>query len=124
MKRIEKEMNKTIVERNPETFDERLNNLMEDISRKEPHCERFFDASIGHCAYVKWTETIIEAEDIRDEYTLKGIEYVCGDCPFFVLQKDKRIKYHICNKGERTWYEHQACLALYEMIEKGEIQID
>lgn len=124
MIRTEREINRTIQEKSPEVFDAKLNSLMEEVALKNPSSERFFDASIGHCAYVKWTETIIEPENARDEYSLKGIEYVCGECPFFVLQKDRRIKYSVCNKGEKVWYEHSACVELYELIKKGDVEID
>ena len=109
--------------KNPEEMSQKLNELMEEIACKDADVKTGFDASIGHYAHVRWEEEIIIPEDIRDEYKLKGIEYVCGECPFFVLQKDRRIKHSVCNKGEKVWYDHSACLKLYEMIERGEIEL-
>ena len=109
--------------KNPEELTEKLNMLMEKIACKSPEVKTDYDSSIGHFAHVRWQEEIIEPEDIRDEYKLKGIEYVCGQCPFFVLQKDRRIKYSVCNQGTETWYDHKACVELYQMIEDGKVEI-
>lgn len=109
--------------KNPKQLTDKLNSLLEGVAKKDVEVKTGFDSSIGHYAHVKWMEDLTIPEDIRDEFALKGIKYVCGQCPFFVLHKDKRIKYHICNKGEHTWYEHSACNMLYEMIEKGEIEL-
>lgn len=124
MIRLEKEIHKTIQEKSPEAFDEKLNALMEEIALKNPSSERIFDSVAGHIAYVKWIEIVVEPEDVRDEFILKGTEYVCGECPFFELQKDRRIKYSVCNQGQKVWYEHKACLHLYELIKKGDVVID
>lgn len=119
-----KEHHRTVECRDPVEFDSRLEKLLEEVEAMDPQTTRFFDASIGHCAYVTWKERIRKPENARDRAELQGKKYVCGECPFFELQKDRRIKHSICNNGERTWYERPACVDLYERIEKGEIQID
>ena len=114
---------KTIQTKDPEKFDIMLQEFLEDIRLKNPDVQRFYDSAIGHCAYIEWDEKICEPENAKDEYELKGIKYCCGECPMFVLQKDKRVKRSICNKGERTWFEKNACNELYELIKEGKIEI-
>ena len=77
-----------------------------------------------HCAYIMYTETVTIPEDIRDEYELKGIRYICGDCPWFRPSPDRRIKYTTCDRGEyRTTYNTAACLALYKAVDNGEVKL-
>lgn len=114
---------KTIQTKDPEKFDIMLQEFLEEIRLKNPEVKRFYDAAIGHCAYVEWEEKICEPENARDEFELKGIKYCCGECPMFILQKDHRVKKSICNKGERTWYDRSACNELYELIKEGKIEI-
>lgn len=123
MVRQEYKSYKTIQTKDPEKFDIMLQEFLEEIRLKNPEVQRFYDAAIGHCAYVEWEEKICEPENAKDEYELKGIKYCCGECPMFVLQKDKRVKRSICNKGERTWYDKSACNELYELIKEGKIEI-
>lgn len=119
-----KERHKTLEIRDPAEFDSQLEKLLAEVEDMHPETYRFFDASVGHCAYIKWVEHIREPEDARDRAALQGNRYVCGECPFFQLQKDRRIKHTVCNNGIRTWYEKAACLDLYERIERGEIEIE
>lgn len=123
MKKVEKLNYQTIEERSAKVFDEKLNNLVEEIALCEPDVRRLFEPSIGYIAFVEWKELIIEPEDARDEYKLKGIEYCCGECPFFKLSEDRRVKKAICEQGEKTYYDRPACAELYERIKKGEVVI-
>lgn len=112
-----------IQSKNPKEFEEQFEKLMQEILGKNPNIMTGFDSSIGHYAHIRWEETIKIPEDARDEANLKGIKYYCGDCPFFVLQKDRRIKNSVCGQGIKTYYEHHACVKLYEMIERGEVEM-
>ncbi len=113
-----------IQSQNPNEVNDRLNRLMEEKALQDPEITKEdYDPAIGHYVYVQWTVEIREPEDARDRAELEGKKYCCGECPFYVLQKDKRIKHSVCNKGNKTWYEHSACIELYEMIEKGEIEL-
>ena len=114
---------KTIQTKDPQKFDLLLKEALDPIKLKNPEVTRFYDSEIGHCAYVSWEEKICEPENAKDEFELKGISYCCGECPLFVLQKDRRVKKSICNLGESTWYEKSACNELYEMIKEGKIEL-
>ena len=104
---------------------EKLNALLEEKADCEPQItQEGYHPKIGHYAKVRWSERITIPEDARDRANIKGVNLCCGECPFFVLQNDRRIKHSVCNQGTRTWYEKAACVELYEMIEKGEIELD
>ena len=104
---------------------EEVNRILEEKAECEPEVtQEGYHPKIGHYAKLRWRERITIPEDARDRAELNGKTYVCGECPFFVLQQDRRIKNSVCNKGAKTWYDHSACICLYEMIEKGEIELD
>lgn len=114
---------KTIQSEFPDTFDSLLEEFLDKILLKEYEVKRFYEPTIGHCAYIEWEEKILEPENAKDEFELEGIKYCCGECPLYILQKDRRVKHSICNKGEKVWYEKAACNDLYEKIKKGEIEL-
>ena len=118
-----KEKHKTIQTRDPVEFDDLLEKILEEIQDHHPETTRFFDASIGHCAYIKWEEVHRIPEDAADRAQLKGIEYRCIECPYFVISQDKRVKHSECEKGRSTRADARACAKLYEMIEEGKVEL-
>lgn len=88
------------------------------VGQFHPKGDVFFQDGKWH-AVIRYECEEKEAETRADEYKLKGIEFRCGDCPFFVLANDKRIKYSLCKKGKKVCYSERACEFLYEQIEKG-----
>ena len=124
MIRKEIKRHKTIQTKSPRDFDLSLEKLMEEIALDDPVVERFFDASIGHCAYVEWTVSVLKPEDVRDEFELQGIQYLCGECPFYEMNPDKRVLYSVCKLGQKTKYGNKACVQLYEMIQKGDVNME
>ena len=123
---IQKEItrHKTIQTKSPKTFDSELGKLLEEVALCEPEVTRFYDSEAGHIAYVTWKESIIKAEDVRDEYEMKGISYHCGDCPYYEHPNDKRIVYSTCGLGQRASYGKRACVELYEKIQKGDVNME
>lgn len=120
--------NRTITEiiqsHNPKEVTEQLNKLLEDKAIFEPVItSEDYHPAIGHYAKVRWQETFCEPENAKDRAELKGKSYYCGECPFFVLHHDRRIKYSVCNEGHEVWFDKPACIGLYEKIEKGEIEL-
>ena len=109
--------------KSPKEMTEKLNELMQKVCKKNPEVQTAFDSSIGHYAHVRWLEQVTIPEDVRDEFKLQGIQYCCGECPFFILQKDRRIKYSVCNKGEKVRFDDAACVDLYRMIKEGEVEL-
>lgn len=75
-------------------------------------------------AVIYYEKEVVETETVSDEFKLKGITYVCGECPFYVLSKDKRIKYSECEKGHRRcYYDQPACEELYQLIKEGKVEL-
>ena len=78
-------------------FDEKVNQAVREHATDNVEVIRRLDVSGTHCAYVVWEEEVKKPEDARDRLSLKGLHVKCGDCPFFELPSDKRIKYVKCH---------------------------
>lgn len=106
-------------------FDEKVNAIVQEHSTENVEVIRRMDVK-GHCAYVTWEEESLKPETAKDRLSLKGIDIRCGDCPFFELPDDKRIKFIRCDKDnrlKRCSYDSYACEWMCEQIEKGEVEI-
>lgn len=107
-----------------EEFEKELNAALAEVTRWKPSLT-WNNNREQHCVYIEYTEWVQIPEDVRDEYILKGRRIICGECPWYIRSDDRRIKYMTCAKGEpRCHYTKEACLALYEAVERGEVQID
>lgn len=118
-------MQKTIESAFPDEFDKWVNDEVLKHSAQNVEVIRRLDVD-GHCAYVVWDEETIIPETASDRLQLKGIDIRCGDCPFFELPNDKRIKFIKCEKSNepvRSHFDRRACEWLCEQVEKGEVEI-
>lgn len=106
-------------------FDEKVNEIVRAHSTDNVEVIRRMDIP-GHCAYVTWDEETMKPETARDRLSLDGIDFRCGDCPFFELPHDKRIKFIRCDKDghlKRCSVDSYACEWMCEQIENGEVTI-
>lgn len=118
-------MQRTIESQFPDEFDKLVNETVREHSTENVKVLHRMDVS-GHCAYITWEEESLKPEGAKDRLSLKGIDIRCGECPFFELPADKRIKFIKCERSERIRrcsYESPACEWLCEEVEKGEIEI-
>lgn len=81
--------------------------------------------SIGerHNAYAIWRETIKVAENIRDEFVLRGEKHHCGECPFYGGNTDEPKNAFSCMRevyAKRRRCD-EACMWLYQELAKGGI---
>lgn len=105
---------------------EQLNAKLYDLRKKKPAVT--FE---GLIARISWFETETEAESIAEEYAIKGVSLVCGDCPFFEPTikadgtEDKRTKTGACQYAEfgYTYKTTPACDRLFEMINSKEVRL-
>lgn len=118
MKEYRKTKIKTISERDPEAFDDRVNEFTDTHDVLEM---RFNDAAGGFCVTLTYMETTLKPENIRDEYELRGEVYTCGECPYYERPTDKRVKYGGCHLKHRTDPDGMACLWFYKRLALGEI---
>lgn len=101
-------------------FEKRFNECMETLKMENVSFE--FNKSIGHCAYITYTEKWKEPEGIEDEYALRGETYHCGDCPYLELNPDGRRKEHQCRDNRNLRYKTDpACRRYYLLREMGTI---
>lgn len=92
MKYLTKQQIRVITGTSAEDFQERFNGLMSELSEKRIKPEVQFNMAMGFCAYVTYTENVTIAENLAEEYELKGEVHFCSECPFFNPPEDKRIK--------------------------------
>lgn len=104
-------------------FQNQINNTMREHSRQSPVLEMDLTSLI---ASVRYHETVRIPENLADEYQLNGIVITCGECPFFSLPDDKRVKYMMCDKDgslHRCSEDRQACEWLYLEVHKGRVKL-
>lgn len=115
----------TVESRDAREFDTLLNRAIRDHAEHNVEVIYKMNAE-GHCAYVTFDCYVNVAESIEDEYALQGISFTCGECPYFVLPSDKRIKFIRCDKSghrRRCSFESRACEWLYQEFENGGVEL-
>lgn len=110
----------TIYEARPETFDERINEIIQD-----PETASYtITHDLGRpafCAYIDYTTETVEYANIKEEMEANGERYYCDDCPYYVPPTDGRRKYGACKCGQTTPTK-AACLLFYSEVARGEIE--
>lgn len=110
-----------------ETFERELNAKLYDLRGKDP--EVFFDGLTA--ARIRYKESEMTPEDLREEYSLKGVNLHCIDCPFFepLRNKDGSVN-RAAKKGDcmfhnygLTWRDAPACERFYKMLNEGDLKV-
>lgn len=102
-------------------FEQALNDRLEELAKCRP--EITFNMNEGHCAYILYKEDVVEPEDIRDEYEMRGETYTCSQCPFFKTKDtNKRRVRGFCPWQESTRKDASACLKFYKLLDRGEVE--
>lgn len=79
----------------------------------------------GHCIYIYYDRLVEMPSTAEERYEAKGMKYFCIDCPHYRKSDDKRVIYTICGYGRhRTAAKNCACAEFYEMMERGEIEVE
>lgn len=124
MKYVNRKQSLIITGSTPIEFQDRLNEALNTVAEKGCKYDLTFNNNMGFCAYLLWDERIEVAETLADEYELKGIKFMCQDCPMFRPSDDRRVKYTTCDHGERMCYHSQdACGWFYEQLEARAITV-
>lgn len=109
-----------------ERLTERLNAALYDLRDKEPQVQ--FD---GLTARIRYTETENHPEDLTEEYSMKGVNLHCQDCPFFEPLKNKNGTVNrAAKRGDCIFSEYGttsrdrvACERMFSMLNRGEIRL-
>ena len=119
---IRDEYTKTLIieSHSPEEVTEQLNKVLKEYRNCDVKFTKNYHPSIGHYVDVEWTEVTVIPESVRDEFHLKGITHYCGECPYYHINDDRRMKYSYCEKGNKVWCEREACEQRYIEIKEGE----
>ena len=111
----------TILGRNPEDFDRKVNEVLQ--KHKDVKIER--ESSTPMMCYMTFDEYVEEAETLKEEYLLAGCNLKCGDCPLIKKSEDKRRKKHFCPVKQATVrLDMYCCNEFFEKVESGEIIIE
>lgn len=116
MREIIRKKVKVIQSTNAQDFENRLNEILDEVN--EPQIDFFKEC--GLCAVITYQERELKAENLADEYNLKGIYYTCADCPHLELNTDKRFKYHNCEYKGLVRLEQTACNRCYRELHGDE----
>lgn len=111
----------TIRATDPEEFDRLVNEILSEHS--DVKIER--EQSTPMMAYLTFTETVEEAENLRESYLLAGCSLTCKDCPMIRISNDQRRKRHFCPEKQATVrLSMYCCETFFEKVEAGEIIIE
>lgn len=119
----------TIHEESGTLFDARLNEMIYELRDYNPKVK--FSESIPFYAHITYTVNEKLPETVAEASELKGVSFVCGQCPYYQPMKtadgevDKRRRYGDCDFAEtgRTKCTAPACNELYELIKEGGARI-
>jgi hypothetical protein len=110
-------------------FTETLNKKLVELEGKDVTVD-FYENFLG--ARIYWTEKIGEApESIEEEYEMIGAGFKCRQCPMYyeALKADgtvdMRAKFGKCIMRDycKVNGDQRACERLYDMIQRGEVQL-
>ena len=111
----------TIRATDPEEFDRLVNEILSEHSDFKIEREQ----STPMMAYLTFTETVEEAENLREDYLLAGCTLTCGSCPIIRKSDDKRRKKHFCPEKQATVrLDVYCCETFFKKVEEGTIIID
>lgn len=120
---------KVISNNDPAEFQRLFNEAQTELASKNPKVQ--FNMTMGHCAYITYTETQKIPETMEDEFSLVGVELRCRNCPKFEwpLRKDGEI-YKSKKRGTCpvamygfTNRDSHACEYLYKGLASGKLQM-
>lgn len=101
-----------------DAFQDEVNKALSDLAEEEIEADLQIDTN-PLVAVITYTRHLRIAEDIVDDYNLKGVYAKCNDCEQFQPEEDDRKKYGYCRAHSRRTYKGKnACRLYYEMKER------
>ena len=90
---------KVIQEESAANFEAAYNELMDSLEDEDVRIlqTRYRDDQ-GFCVYIVYEKTVRTPESFEDECKLKGLEYMCGNCPYFYKAEDLGCGHRDCTK--------------------------
>ncbi len=103
-------------------FQEKLNKAL-DALPADARIE--FNMNQGHCCYITYKHSERIPESAEEMLSMKvGRHYRCNDCPYIVLDPDRRSKTHYCEyKQDRRELMQFACVEFYEGLLDGSTHV-
>lgn len=71
-----------VADSNPQIFQDKVNAILERLAG-EKYDLQLFNNQNGLSAFISYEVTERTPESLKDEYDLKGVTFVCKDCPFY-----------------------------------------
>lgn len=120
MKHIAKKEVIVIAGKEAETFQEEVNKVLERLAEEEIEADLNIDTN-PLTAVITYTRHLRRAEDIVDEYNLKGVYAHCYDCEQFERDPDGRKRVGYCRAHSNlVRRSDSACSTYYEMKSRWE----
>lgn len=77
----------------------------------------------NYVAFIEYGEKTLVPDNAKDEYTLKGIEFKCGACPYFGANKGASDPFSCTKKQRGTIISTTPCCELfYEELKAERIE--
>lgn len=110
---------KTVMAKDPETFDRLINAIYDTAARSQREPEIHYFDGMGLCATVRYYEMIEIPETASERFIAAGEAHTCADCEHYRPPFDGRVKWVKCAEGGclagRT---SPACEYHYEELER------
>ena len=110
---------KTVMAKDPDSFDRMINAIYDIAARSQREPEIHYFDGMGLCATVRYYETIEIPETASERFLVAGETHTCADCEHYRPSFDGRVKWVKCAEGGclagRT---SPACEYHYEELER------
>lgn len=85
---------------------------------------KYPDSGSTFCAIVTYEEHLEIAETAEDRFRMRGKRFMCNDCPYLVMDPDRRSATHWCARTEdRVKLRRPACEWFLESLENGDCHL-
>lgn len=119
MKVITRKRIRTVQAKSAAEFDDMFNKISDEMTTT---AELKWDGEL--CVHFIYDEETRIAENVKDEFELRGETYTCCECPHFEKSDDKRVKNHGCRYSKYGAVREcePACEIFYRELINGMIK--
>lgn len=119
MKKIKVQQTKVINAVSAEDYEEQFNSAMWNLATKSPTFKQNeANPLLAFIYYFEESDPI--PETIQDEFIIAGRRMQCGNCPYFFMQEDKRMKARCLLHHWIVTAERECCTDYLEEVKASE----
>lgn len=75
-------------------------------------------------AWVKYIEVEYTPETLRERYALQGVRPTCGECPYYIAPRDKRLRCGDCELMNHVDPRDEVCDSFFTWLESGQVTLE